>query len=122
MYSGGVGVVINLGTGFVIDGDADETTSETEDQDEFSDIESVRLTGSISGTTVIGDGKANCLIGSSADDTIRGEGGNDFVYGGGGTDTLSGGAGNDTLVTDAALQLLRPMTILKTYRLIVPPE
>jgi len=61
------------------------------------EIEILRVAGSVTNLTLIGNEFANQIYGSAGTDTLNGGGGNDTLGGGAGADTLDGGDGDDSL-------------------------
>ena len=78
-------VIVNLGTGYRVGGDAAG--------DSYDSIEGLR--GSGLNDILVGTAGANMLIGDGGGDTLRGEAGDDTLEGGAGFDRLMGGAGFD---------------------------
>lgn len=60
----------------------------------------LRLTGSNTANTIVGNAGGNVLLGLAGDDVLQGLGGNDVLVGGTGADLMEGGAGNDTYYVD----------------------
>jgi Ca2+-binding RTX toxin-like protein len=83
----GAAVIVDLGTGETLGGDAVG--------DSLHSIENVN--GSNFNDALVGDGGGNVLSGRSGNDYVAGFGGNDVLYGGNGTDVLDGGMGADLL-------------------------
>lgn len=83
---GGAGaIVVNLTTGYVIDGFGN-----------FEQIVGIEgAVGSSGADNIVGDASANVLSGEDGNDQISGWGGTDNLVGGGGNDSLDGGADND---------------------------
>lgn len=79
IFSGVLGVTVNLAAGTATDGFGDTDTL----------ISIENASGSAANDVLTGDGGANILLGQYGDDTLAG---------GGGNDTLNGGADNDTAI------------------------
>ncbi len=86
------GVLVNLGTQTVRDGDG---SSPTGSLDRLLSIE--HAAGTHTADTLIGSAGANSLIGAEGDDSVNGGLGDDAIEGGAGADTLNGGGGIDTV-------------------------
>lgn len=69
-------------------------------------VESISVTGSVGGDTLVGGSGADSLLGIGGNDTISGGAGNDFISGGDGNDRLDGGAGDDVVSGGAGDDLL----------------
>ena len=95
---GNAGIVVNLGTGLVLDGFGD--------LDRVSNIDEIRGTQfndrmtAANGAAVEfwGNSGNDTLTGGDQGDVLDGDDGNDIISGNAGHDTLQGGAGDDTLV------------------------
>ena len=79
-----------------VDG-GDDTIESSVSRTLGSNIENLRLTGSVN-LSGVGNTLANSITGNSGANTLQGLAGNDILIGGGGTDTLSGGDNDDLLV------------------------
>lgn len=97
VYSGPLGVMINLGTNFASGGDAQA--------DVISGFEAVSggsgnddLQGSVLDNRLIGNGGTDILKGSDGSDTLNGGGADDTLIGGLDRDSFTGGTGKDTFV------------------------
>lgn len=95
-YSSSAGVSVNLASGLMQGGDAQD--------DILTGIEQV--IGSRWGDTITGDVGDNVLSGEDGNDVVNGGDGNDTLFGGEGSDTLLGGEGGDLLYGGAGADVI----------------
>ena len=94
-YSGSAGpVLINLGTGQITGGDAEN--------DQLNGVEGI--SGTVFNDTLIGSELAETLIGNQGADTISGYGGDDILDGGEGADIIDGGDGFDQVSYESSTE------------------
>jgi len=94
----GQGVTVNLKTGDLSGGDAENDTIESGIDGVIGSAHDDTLTGFDHEGTAPSDTYTNEFWGNAGNDTISGGGGNDYLDGGADEDLLKGGAGDDTVL------------------------
>jgi len=102
----GQGVTVNLESGHLSGGDAENDTIEWGIDGVIGSAYDDTLTGFNHEGTDPSDTYTNEFWGNAGNDTISGGGSNDFIDGGADDDTLNGGAGDDTVLGGSGEDLI----------------